>query len=90
VLAAGVKGTEAERLLGRGDFILVAGGEVVRFQAAYVAAEEIGVMVEMLQEETAGGNSKVEAKEEAEPKKEGRVIPFPVKWVERVARVLAR
>lgn len=88
-LAAGVKGTGAERLLGRGDFILVAGGEVVRFQAAYVGAEEIAVMVEMLQEERAGGNGQVGERPAAEAKKEGRVIPFPVRWVERVARALA-
>ena len=33
-IASGIGGTGAERLSGRGDFILVAGGETVRFQAA--------------------------------------------------------
>jgi len=40
-VAAGIAGTEAERLLGRGDFLLVAKGEVIRFQAAYARAGEI-------------------------------------------------
>ena len=34
-VATGLAGTEAERLLGRGDFLLVAKGNVIRFQAAY-------------------------------------------------------
>jgi S-DNA-T family DNA segregation ATPase FtsK/SpoIIIE len=40
-VAAGLRGTGAERLLGRGDFLLVAHGEVVRFQAAWVAPQEV-------------------------------------------------
>lgn len=40
-VAAGVAGSGAEKLLGRGDFLLVAKGEVIRFQAAYVAEEEL-------------------------------------------------
>ena len=36
-VAAGLAGTGAEKLLGRGDFLLVSKGEVIRFQAAYVA-----------------------------------------------------
>ena len=35
-VAAGVSGTGAEKLLGRGDFVLVAAGQTVRFQAAYI------------------------------------------------------
>ena len=34
-VAAGLAGTGAEHLRGHGEFLLVAGGEVVRFQAAY-------------------------------------------------------
>ncbi len=41
-VAAGLGGTGAERLGGRGDFVLVAGGEIVRFQAAFLAAEDYG------------------------------------------------
>jgi S-DNA-T family DNA segregation ATPase FtsK/SpoIIIE len=39
--ASGLRGTGAERLLGRGDFLLVTHGEVVRFQAAWASPEEV-------------------------------------------------
>lgn len=39
-VACGIGGSGAERLAGRGDFVLVAGSEMVRFQAAYLAPEE--------------------------------------------------
>ena len=38
-VAAGVSGTDAEKLLGRGDFILVAAGQTIRFQAAWWPGE---------------------------------------------------
>ncbi|MCS6910908.1 MAG: DNA translocase FtsK [Anaerolineales bacterium] len=38
--AAGISGTGAERLLGRGDFIAVASGQVIRFQAAWLPARD--------------------------------------------------
>jgi S-DNA-T family DNA segregation ATPase FtsK/SpoIIIE len=40
-VAAGVKASGAERLLGRGDFVAVAAGGVTRFQAAYAAPDEL-------------------------------------------------
>jgi DNA segregation ATPase FtsK/SpoIIIE, S-DNA-T family len=40
-VAAGIAGTEAERLLGRGDFLLVAKGQVIRFQAAYASESQM-------------------------------------------------
>jgi len=40
-VASGWNGTGAERLQGRGDFIAVAEGCVMRFQAAYVSSDEI-------------------------------------------------
>ncbi|MFQ6100741.1 MAG: DNA translocase FtsK [Anaerolineae bacterium] len=43
--ATGWSGTGAERLMGRGDFLAVAEGRVIRFQAAYVSPEEIEEMV---------------------------------------------
>jgi S-DNA-T family DNA segregation ATPase FtsK/SpoIIIE len=89
VVASGIKGTGAERLLGRGDFLLVAGGEVVRFQAGYVSSEEIGVMVEMLQAE-AGAPQALPAPAAPTAPRKGKIIPFPQQWVERVAQVLAR
>jgi S-DNA-T family DNA segregation ATPase FtsK/SpoIIIE len=39
-VAAGQSGTGAEKLLGRGDFVLVAAGTTVRFQAAWIPAAE--------------------------------------------------
>jgi DNA segregation ATPase FtsK/SpoIIIE, S-DNA-T family len=51
-VAAGVGGTGAERLLGRGDFLLVAKGQVIRFQAAYAAGGELAEVVAQVQ---AGG-----------------------------------
>ncbi len=42
-VASGVSATGAERLLGRGDFVLVAGGERIRFQAAYVGDWGLGI-----------------------------------------------
>jgi len=47
-VAGGCKGTGAERLLGRGDFVAVAEGRLFRFQAAYVTAEEITAAVSAL------------------------------------------
>lgn len=46
--ATGWSGTGAERLLGRGDFLAVAEGRLIRFQAAYVSAEEIRAAVAQL------------------------------------------
>lgn len=40
-VAAGIGGTGAERLQGKGDFIAVVGGALTRFQAAYIAPEEL-------------------------------------------------
>ena len=47
-VAAGLAGTGAEKLLGRGDFLLVNKGEVVRFQAAYAAEPDIAEAVAFL------------------------------------------
>jgi len=44
-VASGIGGTGAERLAGRGDFLAVAAGQVVRFQAAYVSAAEMDQIV---------------------------------------------
>jgi len=47
-VASGWSGTGAERLLGRGDFVAVAEGRVIRFQAAYVTPDEIREVVARL------------------------------------------
>lgn len=40
-VATGVAGTHAERLSGRGDFLLLVRGEIIRLQAAYASKKEI-------------------------------------------------
>ncbi len=45
-VAAGLAGTGAEHLRGHGEFMLVAGGQVIRFQAAYADANMVKRMVE--------------------------------------------
>jgi DNA segregation ATPase FtsK/SpoIIIE-like protein len=49
-VASGVAGSEAERLLGRGDFLLVAKGQMIRFQAAYAADDELAAIVARVRE----------------------------------------
>jgi S-DNA-T family DNA segregation ATPase FtsK/SpoIIIE len=49
-VAAGIAGTGAEKLLGRGDFLVVVKGQVLRLQAAYVSLSEIQEIVARLQE----------------------------------------
>jgi len=44
-VAAGIGGTGAEKLAGRGDFLLIAGGQVIRFQAAQVMARDLAEVV---------------------------------------------
>ncbi|MBI1879509.1 MAG: hypothetical protein HYR94_15035, partial [Chloroflexi bacterium] len=48
-IATGIPGTGAEKLLGRGDFLLVVKGQVTRFQAAYVSEAEIKQIVALFQ-----------------------------------------
>lgn len=47
-VAAGIPGTEAERLLGRGDFLLVAKGQVIRFQAAYADTARVAEIIQQV------------------------------------------
>jgi S-DNA-T family DNA segregation ATPase FtsK/SpoIIIE len=47
----GWSGTGAERLLGRGDFLAVAEGRVVRFQSAHVSPEETAKLLAYLAQE---------------------------------------
>jgi S-DNA-T family DNA segregation ATPase FtsK/SpoIIIE len=47
-VAAGIGGTGADRLAGRGDFVAVAAGQVLRFQAAYVSPREMEQVVAQL------------------------------------------
>ncbi len=47
-VATGLAGTGAERLLGQGDFLVVAKGQVTRMQAAYISPGEILRLVQVL------------------------------------------
>ena len=42
-VAAGIAGSGAEKLAGRGDFLLIAGGQVIRFQAERASVDEIAI-----------------------------------------------
>ena len=64
-IAAGIPNTGAEKLLGRGDFLLVSKGHVTRFQAAYVSDKEIHHLVEQLQAKHRTSRAWLEAREEA-------------------------
>jgi S-DNA-T family DNA segregation ATPase FtsK/SpoIIIE len=55
-IAAGIPGTGAEKLLGRGDFLLVAKGHVTRFQAAYVNEQEIRQVISKMGAASRAGN----------------------------------
>jgi S-DNA-T family DNA segregation ATPase FtsK/SpoIIIE len=48
-IAAGCGGSGAERLTGLGDFIAVAGGQIRRFQAAYISTADTEAAVKQLQ-----------------------------------------
>jgi S-DNA-T family DNA segregation ATPase FtsK/SpoIIIE len=48
-VATGLAGSGAERLLGQGDFLVVAKGQVTRMQAAYITKDEIRTLVSTLQ-----------------------------------------
>ena len=46
-VATGVAGSGANRLRGRGDFLLVARQTIVRFQAAYISDRDIPQLIEL-------------------------------------------
>ncbi len=54
--AAGIPGTNAELLVGSGDFAAVVGSQVTRFQAAYTGPVDIQRTVEYLQQTAATGS----------------------------------
>ena len=83
-VAAGIGGTGAERLLGRGDFLAVASGEVIRFQSAYADAGETRFILRHL-----GPGGRWEGVRaqclQAEPVEEGKAIQ-PRQWAQRFLR----
>ncbi len=54
-VASGLPNTGAERLLGQGDFLLVAKGQVTRLQAAYIDPGQIGTTVARVRGAPTGG-----------------------------------
>jgi DNA segregation ATPase FtsK/SpoIIIE, S-DNA-T family len=52
-VAAGIGGTGAEKLAGRGDFLLIAGGQVIRFQAAHIPNVEWAMLFSPQQKQLA-------------------------------------
>jgi len=62
-VAAGVSGTGAERLQGRGDFLLVLKGQTTRFCAAYVSPVETAQEAERLRQATLLGCARQNAGE---------------------------
>ena len=64
-VAAGLAGTGAEHLRGHGEFLLVAGGQVIRFQAAYADPHMVDRIVATIGEEARGRAGTVLALKEA-------------------------
>ena len=62
--AAGTNESGAEKLEGKGDFLLVAKGEVVRFQAAWIGPQDLQKITTRLQE---GGRGVRQWREESAP-----------------------
>jgi S-DNA-T family DNA segregation ATPase FtsK/SpoIIIE len=48
-LAAGISGSEAEHLLGQGDFLAIAGDNITHFQAAFISDYDLHMVLEDLQ-----------------------------------------
>ena len=48
LMATGVPGTNAETLMGSGDFVAVIGGQITRFQAAYTGSLDIRYILRQL------------------------------------------
>jgi S-DNA-T family DNA segregation ATPase FtsK/SpoIIIE len=47
-VASGLAGTGAEKLQGQGDFLIVSHGQITRFQAAFIEADEIKRLVQAI------------------------------------------
>lgn len=85
--ATGWSGTGAERLMGRGDFVAVAEGRVIRFQAAHVSPAEIQKVVGSL----GNGGWRVSASGQASTifslaPSHQTALPRPVDWLAEIFR----
>lgn len=55
--ATGIPGTNAETLMGSGDFVAVVGGQITRFQAAYTGSLDIRYILKQLEIPASKGGS---------------------------------
>lgn len=80
-VATGVGGTGAEKLAGKGDFLLVAKGRTTRFQAAYVPPRAIpGVVAQLRARSPSGRRWEITTPDESTEAVADRIrklIPFP-------------
>ena len=79
--ATGWSGTGAERLLGRGDFLVVAEGRVVRFQVAHVSPAEIRQVIAEMEASSPSWTVRTPRARSSRP-----ALPRSVKRIETVLR----
>jgi S-DNA-T family DNA segregation ATPase FtsK/SpoIIIE len=60
--ATGIKESGAEKLAGKGDFLLIARGEAVRFQAAWLAPDEMNQVLHKVQQPAQQGEKQRRAR----------------------------
>ena len=70
IMAAGIPGTNAELLVGSGDFVAVIGSQITRFQAAYTGALDIEQIIDDLRREGAMSGRHTPQLPPAEPEDE--------------------
>jgi S-DNA-T family DNA segregation ATPase FtsK/SpoIIIE len=63
-VAAGISGSGAEKLTGRGDFIAVTGPGTIRFQAAFIAPDHLATIAQQLKHGLAGSDILASARQE--------------------------
>jgi S-DNA-T family DNA segregation ATPase FtsK/SpoIIIE len=73
-VAAGIGGTNAEKLTGRGDFIAVTGPGTIRFQAAYIAPDQMADVTQQLRRGLAGSDIITSAGQPAGDRPESRDV----------------
>lgn len=90
-VAAGIGGTNAEKLTGRGDFIAITGPGTIRFQAAYIAPDQMAQITQQLKRGLAGsdiitsaGQTRIERSEERDARS---VLERAVRSLPRAGRV---
>ena len=88
-VAAGLGGTGAERLSGRGDFLAVSAAGVTRFQAAFTPPTEIAALVQRLNAGHRGWEVVDREAENVEETRPGK-HPIPLKLSLPFGRILQR